>query len=431
MLLSPDTKESCVREVEVEIPADVVARETEAIVEKFRSAARLPGFRKGKVPASIIRGRFADEVKNEVVDALVPRYFREEVKKRGLEPVSSPKVTDLAVHDGEPLRFKASFEVLPEIELGAYQELRADKKDVSVSDQDVEQALEHLREHNATYSPIEGRPLTDGDWAQVSFKGTPKAGAQTAEGAGDAKPVSVDEVMVQIGGPNTVPEFNENLRGASEGEERSFDVAYPAEFSDQRLAGRTFHYTVQVRGIKKKDLPELDDAFARTLGEFPTLDDLRKKIREQLEAERRHDAEHEAKEKLIDELIRRHDFPVPEALVERQVDLRLERGLRALAAQGMRSEDMRRMDFDRLRAGQRESAVREVRASLLLDRIAEREKVEVTDQEMDSEVEALARQMRQTPEAIRARLTREGALDRIRNRIRHEKTLDLLYRRSA
>ncbi|HXE91189.1 MAG TPA: trigger factor [Terriglobales bacterium] len=426
MPLSPDTKESCVREVEVEIPADVVVRETEAIVEKFRAAARLPGFRKGKVPGSIIRNRFADEVRNEVVDALVPRYFREEVKKRGLEPVSSPRVTDLSVNDGEPLRFKASFEVLPEIELGAYQELRADNPDVAVSDQDVEQALEHLREQHATYSPIEGRGLADGDWAQVSFRGAPKDGSSP-----EAKPVSVDEVMVEIGGANSVPEFNENLRGAQEGEERSFDVAYPAEFSDPRLAGQTFHYTVQVRGIKKKELPELDDAFARTLGEFPTLDDLRKKIREQLEAERRHEAEHEAKEKLIDELIRRHHFPVPEALVERQVELRLERGLRALAAQGMRTEDMRRMDFDRLRAGQRESAVREVKASLLLDRIAERENVEVTEQEVDAEVEALARQMRQTPEAIRARLTREGALDRIRNRIRHEKTLDLLYRRSA
>ncbi len=415
------------REVEVEVPADVVARETEAIVEKFRSAARLPGFRKGKVPASIIRGRFAEEVKNEVVDALVPRYFREEVKKRGLEPVSSPKVTDLALNDGEPLRFKASFEVMPEIELGAYQEVRAEKADVSVSDQDVEHALEHLREQNATYSPIKGRGLADGDWAQVSFRGAPKAGATT----GDAKPVSVDEVMMEIGGANTVPEFNENLRGAKEGDERTFDVVYPADFSDKRLAGQTFNYAVQVRGIKKKDLPALDDAFARSLGEFPTLDDLRKKIREQLEAERLHDVEHEAKEKLVDELVRRHEFPVPEALVERQVELRLERGLRALAAQGMRTEDMRRMDFDRLRAGQRESAVREVKASLLLDRIAERENVEVTEQEIDMEVEALARQMRQTPEAIRARLTREGALDRIRNRIRHEKTLDLLYRRTA
>ena len=422
--MSPaEAKDNCVREVEVEVAAEIVARETETIVEKFRGAARLPGFRKGKVPASIIRGRFAEEVKNEVVDVLVPRYFREEVKKLGLEPVSSPRVTDLSLNDGEPLRFKASFEVMPEIELGAYQELRAENKGVSVSDQDVEHALEHLREQNATYSPIEGRPLTDGDWAQVSFRGAPKSG--------DAKPVSVDEVMVEIGGANTVPEFNENLRGANEGDERAFDVAYPAEFSDKRLAGQTFHYTVQVRGIKKKELPELDDTFARALGEFPTVDDLRKKIREQLEAERRHEAEHEAKEKLIDELVRRHEFPVPEALVERQVELRLERGLRALAAQGMRTEDMRRMNLERLRAGQRESAVREVKASLLLDRIAEREQVEVTEQEIDSEVEALARQMRQTPEAIRARLTREGALDRIRNRIRHEKTLDLLYRRSA
>ena len=186
-----------------------------------------------------------------------------------------------------------------------------------------------------------------------------------------------------------------------------------------------------IMAIKQKELPALDNDFVKSLGEFESVDALRKRIAESLEHERKHRAEHEAKDKLMDELIKRSEFPVPESLVERQVDVRLERGLRALAAQGLRAEDMQKMDLPRLRAGQREAALKEVKASLILEKIAEAEKIEVSDQEIDGEIEALAQQTRQTAEAIRARLTREGALDRIRGRLRNEKALDFLYRRSA
>jgi trigger factor len=241
----------------------------------------------------------------------------------------------------------------------------------------------------------------------------------------------MDEVLVEINGKTTMPEFTEHLRGVSAGEERTFDVVYPADSQDQRLAGKTFIYTVKVGAIKQKTLPELNDDFAKQLGEFATLEEVRTRIREGMEAERKHSAEHEAKDKLMVELIKRNDFEVPEALVENQVDVRLERGLRALAAQGMRQEDIKKMDFNRLRAGQREQAVQEVKASVLLDKIAEEEKIEVSNEEIDREVVSLAAQSKQTPEAIRARLTQDGALDRIRARIRSEKTLDFLYNQSA
>jgi len=208
-------------------------------------------------------------------------------------------------------------------------------------------------------------------------------------------------------------------------------VHYPQDFSDQRLAGKTFTYTVQVKAVKQKSLPELNDQFAKDLGEFADLAEVRKRIREGMEAEKKHTAEREAKDKLVAELVKRNDFEVPEALVEHQIDIRLDRGLRALAAQGMKTEDMKKMDLNRLRAGQRDQAVQEVKAALLLEKIAEEEKLEVSDAEIDREVEALAEQSKQTPEAIRSRLTRDGALDRIRNRIRNEKTLDFLYRQSA
>ena len=418
-----ETKTSTQREIEVEIPASEVSRETETLVQKYQKLARIPGFRQGHVPASIIKQRFSQDIQNDVVDALVPRYFRKETDKRGLIPVSQPRVTDLHVHDGEPLRFKASFEILPEIKVEGYKELRVEKPTITVADDEVEQTLKGLQEERATYTAIEGRPLADGDYAQVSFDSTPKDG--------EGKPVHMDDVLVEIGGKNTIPEFNENLRGVSAGEEKTFDVTYGEDFSDKRLAGKTLGYTVKVQGIKQKTLPELNDQFAKELGDFADLNAVRLRIREGMEAERKHAAEHEAKDKLVAELVKRNEFEIPEALVERQVDLRLERGLRALAAQGMKQEDLKKMDFNRLRAGQRDQAVQEVKASLLLEKVADEEKIEVSDEEIDREVEALANQSKQSTESIRARLTRDGALDRIRSRIRNEKTLDFLYHQSA
>jgi len=418
-----ETKETTKREIAVEIPAAEVQRETDALIQKYQKLARLPGFRKGHAPASIIRQRFAEDIKTEVVEALVPKYFRQEAERQGLVPVSQPRVRELHIHDGEPLTFKASFEVLPEIKVEGYRELRAEKPVIEVTDEEVEQALNQLRERQASFETIEGRALGDGDFAQVALDGKPREG--------EGQPVHMDDVLVEIGGKNTMPEFTEHLRGASAGDEKTFEVKYPEDSNDQRLAGKTFDYTVKVLSLKRKNLPEVNDAFAKELGEFASVDELRKRIRENMEAEKRHTAEHESKDKLVAELVKRNDFEVPEAMIDRQIDVRLERGLRALAAQGMRAEDMKKMDLNRLRAGQREQAVQEVKASLLLDRIADLEKLEVSDEEIDREIEALAVQTKQTSEAVRARLTRDGALDRIRNRIRNEKTLDFLYHQSA
>ena len=434
--MSPtETSSGTKREIQVEVPAAEVARETETLIQKYQKLARIPGFRTGHAPASIIKQRFAEGIKSDVVEALVPRYFRKEADKLGLTPVSQPQVTDLHVHDGEPLRFKATFEVMPAIRVEDYKGLRADKPAISVTDEEVEQALKSVQEQRATFTSVEGSPLADGDFAQVSLDGKPKDGdvasAAASPGPTGSNPVHMDDILVEIGGQGTMPEFTENLRGASAGDERTFDVRYPQDFSDQRLAGKTFTYAVQVKAIKQKSLPELNDEFAKELGEFASLEDVRKRIREDMEAEKKRTAEREAKDKLVTELVKRNDFEVPEALVENQIDLRLERGLRALAARGMKSEDMKKMDLNRLRGGQRDQAVQEVKAALLLEKIAEEEKIEVSDAEIDREVEALAEQSKQSLEIIRSRLTREGALDRIRNRIRNEKTLDFLYHQSA
>jgi trigger factor len=423
---SAETKQEGVkREISVEIPAEEVTRETETIIQKYQKMARLPGFRRGHVPASIIRQRFKEDLKSDVVEALVPKYFNKETQRLGMIPVSQPRVTDLHIHDGEPLRFKASFEVLPEIKVEGYKELRADHPQIEVKDEEVEDAMNSVREQHATFTSVEGRTLADGDFAQASMNGKPK------DTDDKTQPVHMDEVLIEIAGKNTVPEFTSNLRGANAGDEREFEVVYPEDTNDKRLAGKTFVYTVKIQAIKQKALPEMNDDFAKELGEFQNLDQVRKQIRENMLAERKHTAERESKDKLVAELVKRNDFEVPESLVDRQIDLRLERGLRALAAQGMKMEDMKKMDLPRLRAGQRDQAVQDVKSSLLLDRIAELEGIAVSDEELDRELAALAQQTKQTPEAVRARLTQDGGLDRIRNRIRSEKTLEFLYHQSA
>jgi trigger factor len=418
-------KDGVKREISIEIPAEEVTRETEVLIQKYQKVARLPGFRAGHVPASIIRQRFKEDLKSDVVEALVPRYFRKEAEKLGMVPVSQPRVTDLHIHEGEPLRFKASFEIMPEIKVEGYKDLRADHPQIDVKDEEVEEALNNVREQHATFTTIEGSPLGDGDFAQASMNGRPR------DADDKTQPVHMDEVLIEIGGKNTVPEFSANLRGANAGETREFEVVYPVDLNDKRLAGKTFIYTVKISAIKQKTLPELNDEFAKELGEFTSLDQVRKQIRENMLAERKHTAEHEAKDKLVAELVKRNEFEVPESLVDRQIDLRLERGLRALAAQGMKMEELKKMDLPRLRAGQRDQAVQDVKSSLLLERIAELEKIEVSDDELNHELDAVAHQSKQTPEAVRTRLTQDGGLDRIRNRIRSEKTLEFLYHQSA
>jgi trigger factor len=424
---SSEQPNPCKREIAVAIPAEVVTAESDAVIARYQKQARVPGFRRGKVPVSIVRQRFADEIKSEVVEALVPRYFREETQKQNLNPVSQPRVTDVHLNQGEPLTFKASFEILPEFKVAAYDDIRAEKFPTEVTEEEVESALNHLRQQHATYSPVEEeRTLADGDFAVVGFKGTPQ------DGEADAKPVEVDEVMVEIGGADTIPAFTANLRGAKPGEERSFQVKYADDFADKRLAGKTMSYAVDVKSIKTRSVPELNDDFAKELGaDLTTLDELRSRLRENMKAERAHEAEQRGKDQIVEQLVKRNDFPVPDSMLDQAIDLRLERGLRALAAQGMKTEDMKRMDFGRLRAGQREAAMREVKASLILEQIADEEKIEVSEEEFEHDLLVLANQSKQTVEEVRGRLTKDGGLDRVRHRIRNDKTLDSLYRRSA
>jgi trigger factor len=430
---APSLNPECTREVEIEVPADEVSKAFRTVTKRYQKQARIPGFRAGKVPESLIRSRFADSLRQDVVETVLPSHFREAIDKAGLKPISQPQVTDLHLEDGQPLKFKAIFEILPEISISGYQSVHVPKPDTELTDAEFNTELDRIRDSRSTMEPVaEDRALADGDWAQITFRGEFKNESNEGETAETAQqPVTGDDVMIEVGGQNTLPAFNEALRGSKPGQELKFEVSYPEEFGERRLAGKTVSYDVEVKAIKKKIQPELTDEFAKELGEYEGIEDFKQKLREHLANDKKRKLEGETRDKIVEALIGKYQFPVPESLVQQQVDARLDRGLRALAAQGMRTEDMRKLDFNRLRDAQRDSALNEVKGSLLLDRIADEEKIEVSDAEVDRELELLSVQMREPLENLRKRLTDDGGLARIREQIRREKTGSLLYEKLA
>ncbi len=430
---APALNPECRREVEVEIPAEEVEKETAATLKKFRKQAKIPGFRPGKVPESVIRNRFGNDLRKEVLDTLLPRYFRAAVEPQGLVPVSQPSVIDLQFHDGQPLKFKAEFEVLPPVDIAGYQDVRVERPDAALTEDEFQHELVHIRDAQAIMEPLpDDHVLADGDFAQVAFKGYFPQPEGEATPEGDRAPdVHGENALIEIGGADTVAAFTEALRGAKTGQTMSLDVQYPEDFRERRLAGRTVSYEIEVNGAKKKVLPELDLDMVKKFGEFESMDDFYTKLRADMEQGKQRRAYAEARDKLVEALAAKYAFPVPEALIEQQTETRLERGLRALAQQGMNAQQMRQLDFARLRAAQRDSAITEMRSMILLDRIADAENVQVEEEELDRELLMAAMQEQEPPEQLRRRLTEDGTLARIREQIRRDKTAQLLVERQA
>jgi trigger factor len=430
---APALNPELVREIAVEVPADEVAKSFKTVVKRYQKLARIPGFRAGKVPESLVRSKFAKEVRQEVMEMLVSERFRKAIDEQKLKPVSEPQLVDLQLEDGQPLKFKAAFEVAPAFDITGYDSVKVAKPEVALTDAEYEAELARVLDGHATVEPVEeDRTLVDGDWAEIQFRGDIKDLAQTVTEDGlastsTAEPIVGNDVLIEIGGKNTLAAFNEALRGAKVGQELKFEVDYPADFGEQKLAGQTVSYDVTVKAIKKKTFPERDAEFAKQLGNYESFEEFESSLREH-SAKRKMDAlESQAKDAMLGELIGRYQFPVPEAFVQQQVDARLDRGLRALAQQGMRPEDMRKLDFGRLRAAQRDQAVNEVKASMILDRLAEAERVTVSDDELDRELLMLSIQSREPLETLRERLAKDGGLDRVREQMRREKTGSVLY----
>ena len=435
----PSLNPELMREISVEVDAETVSKAFDRVVKKYSKLARIPGFRVGKVPATVIKNRFAKDVRQEVLDELVSARFKAAIEEQNLSPVSQPQLTNLFLVDGQPLQFKAAFEVLPEIDLSGYETLSVERPNVELTDAEYKAELDRALEPHGTVETIEeDRELVDGDWAEIEFKGQVQDLAQTvtedgAENASevDAEPIVGEDVMIEVGGVNTLPAFSDALRGSKTGQEMSFEVTYPADFGEQRLAGQTVKYDVTVKAMKKKTFPEKDEEFAKQLGEYESWADFEAKLREHSGARKKDALENQAKDKLLTELIEKYQFPVPESFVQQQIDARLDRGLRALAQQGMSSDDMRKLDFGRLRAAQRDQAVAEVKASLVLDKVAELEGVQVDDEEVEREVYVMSLQAREPVVTMRERMVQDGSLSRMREQMRREKTGAVLYEKLA
>jgi trigger factor len=411
---------TCRRELELEIPAEDVQKAIDKVAKEFARVARVPGFRPGKAPVTLIRRRFADEIKGEVLQSLLPEQIEKAVKDQKLTPITQPHVDKVDFTDNAPLKFHAVFEVLPEFELGPYKDLEVEVEASGVTDADVDKVLDESRERAVTFVAIEGRALAKGDFAQLKLVGTPADGGE---------PLRADNVMCHLGAEETLEAFTDNLVGAQQGEHRRFEVNYPEDYPDKKLAGKKYTYAVEVMGVKEKKLPALDDEFAKQVSDSQTMEELRGKVRQGLEAERDQRQNAAVRDALLKKVVAAHDFPVPEALVENQMDVRLERAVRALASQGVDPRAVN-VDWVAMRRRQREHAVEDVKAELLLDRIATAENIEASDEDLDREIDRMAERSGESAAVVRASLTKQGALDRMKSKLRSDKTLDWLQKNS-
>jgi trigger factor len=409
--------EGCKHSLDITVPVEEVESETGRVVSSFQAKAKLPGFRPGKAPASLIRKTFQSDIRQQVLENLIPRFLQKRVEEEELRLVGRPDITKVKFDQGEPLEFTAEFEVSPEFEMKDYRGLEVAYSEPDVTDDDVNQRLESIRERKAEYVNVDPRPIEDGDTAVVSLV--------TVSGV-EGDPVKQDEIMIEIGASDTVQGFSDGLRGAAPGEEREFDVSYPEDYGQSKLAGRTVRFHAEIKGIRKKELPELNDEFAKDLGDYQSLEELKEQIRRAILAERQFEAQQEAKNKLVEKLVDMHDFPIPETYVDRQIQSRLEQMLRSLQAEGADISKLK-LDWQKIKNSQRDKAVREVRASLLLGKVAERESIDATRDEVDREVERIARQQREPIPAARMRLEKDGTLGRIASHIQTEKTLNFLF----
>jgi len=408
--------EGCKHELEISIPAEAVEAETGKVVKTFQEKAKLPGFRPGKVPASLVRRNFAGDIRQKVLEILVPRFFDAKAKDENLRVVGTPSISDVHFHDGEPIRFKAQFEVFPEFQLAEYKGVEVAYGQPEVTDEDVSKRVEEIRDSKATWVNEEPRTLAEGDHAVVSLESL----------SGADSPIKSDEVVVLIGGAETLQGFTENLRGASPGDEKEFDVTYPEDYGQEKLAGKTIRFRVVVKGLRRKELPEVNDDFAQDIGDFRTMDELKEALRKSILAQREAEAQRQAKDKIVEKLVEANEFPVPEAFVERQIENRVEQRLQTLAQQGVDPRSFK-LDWEKIKTAQRDAAIREVKASLILGKVAEREAIGVTNDEVDREVERIARQNREPLAAVRKKLTEDGSMDRIASHIQTEKTLNFLF----
>jgi len=379
--------------------------------------AKVPGFRPGKAPVSVIKTRYREEIVTEMLQHLLPKYFLEAVKEKDLDIVDEPHYESVDYDTGRPVKFKALFEVYPDLDITNYTGIPAEDVSFDVADTDIDSTLKKLQEDMSELSPVEAeRPVKQGDFVEISF---------TGKETGASEPMFTEKATVEVGGPSTLQEFTENLTGTTVNEEKTFGVTYRDDYPEKRLAGKTLEYQVKVEAIKQKDVPELNDEFAQRLGQYSTFEELRTKVRQDLEKHRREHANEELREKLLRWLEEHNEFEVPESLVERQIQIRMQRLLRDLSRQGINPQRLD-VDWAKIGADQREQAIRDVKGSLLLSYVAHKEKIDVNDHDVETEIDRIATEMNNPRQRVREILTKDSGMARLRSQIQNRKTLDFL-----
>jgi trigger factor len=406
--------EPCKRELRVEAPESEVAAAWEAAYGRVQREARLPGFRRGKVPRTLVRAHFADEVRRAVAEQLVPDVYRRAVDEAHLSPVEDPEVRDLQLEEGRPLRFTAVIEIKPAIGLGDYRGVAVTHTPVPLTDADVEGALQRLAEGQATLATVT-RPARHGDHVVIDY---------TIEPEGE-NPRSESGYAFKLGGGRVLPEMEEAALGLGAGDERRLTVRFPADHPREGLRGKSGQLSLRVVEVKEEELPAVDDDFARSVSPHQTLAALREAVRAELAAQRERQNRRALEEAVADAVLARHDFAVPDSLVQRDIANRIGRMQAGLSRQGV---DPARVEWDygKLAGELRPAALRAVRWALLQEAIAEKEELTVSEAEVEAEIDRLARESGRAPQAMKSLLQRHGDLDSLALSLRESKVLKLL-----
>ena len=404
-----------------EVPPDAVASEIQKVAQGYSRNARVPGFRQGKVPATVVKQRYKDQILYDVANAMIPRLVDEALRERGLEPVATPDITNVVIEEGQPLTFLAAFETVPPIDPGEYTGISLTKPPAVLDVGAVDEVLERLRQRAAKWHPVEDRPAATGDAVLMDV-------TRTLKKEGSA-PEPMQNVSIELGAAGNPPGFDEHLMGVVANDERTFSVTYKDDYEVPDLAGATVDYQVTVKGVRRKELPDLTDEFAKEVSEVETLDALRDRIRHDLQHEAEHEADHKVRHDLLQNLAGRMRVAVPAALVDREIDRRLEEFVRRLMDQGM--DPMKAgIDWQEFRERQKGPSEETVKSTLVLDEIARREQLAADEADVAAEIEKFAERTGRTAAAVRARLDKEGGLDRIASGIRREKTVAWLIEKA-
>jgi len=411
------------RKLKIEVPVEEVDRVFGETYREYRKQAVLPGFRRGKVPMDVIENRFREDVTNDVTRSIFPESYEQALKQEELQPISEPEVEKFAVEEGKPLTYTAAFEVLPEFEVKDYLGIEIESPPVEVLEEEIDSVIEDMRGSGATVSKIsEERGIRDGDMAMIDF-----------EGMAEGKPVpggSAKDFPLTIGSNTFLPGFEDSLIGAAAGEEREFYLKLPDEFQEADLAGKEASFKVKVREIRERVLPELDDEFAKDAGDFKSFQELKDRLRSNILATKEISARGDLKEKLIGQLVDAHPFEAPSAMVQHRRAMMMANVERNLIMRGVSKEEVEK-SRDKIYEDAGEPAERRVRATLVLEAIADKEKIEVAEEEIQAEIRRIAEQNKIEPGEARRRMIENNSLESLSDVIREDKTVSFLLEKAV